>query len=79
LRRFADSPELFASTCANLIARMLDTVPREVELTEIITPLRVKPQGIVLSLAGDTLKLSGEVRVRAGIPPPSVRAECLRM
>ncbi|KAJ6488996.1 heme peroxidase [Mycena sanguinolenta] len=62
MKSFADSPELFASTCADLIARMLDTVPTGVELTEIITPLPVKPSNLVISMAGDTLKLSGEVR-----------------
>jgi hypothetical protein len=61
--RFADSPELFASACADMFARMLDTVPRGVELTEVITPLPVKPHNLILRLAGDTLKLAGEVRV----------------
>ncbi|KAF7375663.1 Peroxidase [Mycena sanguinolenta] len=61
MKSFADSPELFASTCANLIARMLDTVPKGVELTDIITPLPVKPYGVVLSMSGDILKLSGEL------------------
>jgi hypothetical protein len=37
--QFAKSPELFASTCAELFARMLDTVPTGVQLTEVITPL----------------------------------------
>ncbi|KAJ6488990.1 heme peroxidase [Mycena sanguinolenta] len=63
MKSFADSPELFASTCADLIARMLDTVPTGVELTEIITPLPVKPSNLILSMAGDILKLSGEVRL----------------
>ncbi|KAF7375657.1 Peroxidase [Mycena sanguinolenta] len=62
MKSFSDSPELFASTCADLIARMLDTVPTGVELTEIITPLPVKPSSLILSMDGDTLKLSGEVR-----------------
>jgi hypothetical protein len=46
-----------------MFARMLDTVPRGVELTEVITPLPVKPHNLILRLAGDTLKLAGEVRV----------------
>ncbi|KAJ7830415.1 heme peroxidase [Mycena olivaceomarginata] len=62
MKSFADSPELFASTCADMFARMLDTVPRGVELTEVITPLPVKPHNLILRLAGDTLKLAGEVR-----------------
>ncbi|KAJ7239707.1 heme peroxidase [Mycena rebaudengoi] len=59
---FADSPELFASTCAELFARMLDTVPSGVQLTEVITPLPVKPQILSLVLAGNELQFSGQVR-----------------
>ncbi|KAJ7916123.1 heme peroxidase [Mycena leptocephala] len=63
MHSFADSPELFASTCADLFARMIDTVPRDVQLTEVIFPLPVKPiiSGFVLD--GDTLQLSGQVRI----------------
>ncbi|KAJ6522247.1 heme peroxidase [Mycena capillaripes] len=43
MKLFADSPELFASTCADLFARMLNTVPRGVELTDVIALLPVKP------------------------------------
>ncbi|KAJ7144352.1 heme peroxidase [Mycena epipterygia] len=60
---FANSPELFSSTCADLFARMLDTVPRGVQLTEVIKPLPVKPSGLELILDGDTLQFSGEVRL----------------
>ncbi|KAJ6555642.1 putative L-ascorbate oxidase [Mycena vulgaris] len=59
---FAKSPELFASTCGELFTRMIDTVPKGVQLTEVITPLPVKPSGLQLILDGDTLKFSGEVR-----------------
>ncbi|KAJ7342452.1 heme peroxidase [Mycena albidolilacea] len=59
---FANSPELFASTCATLFARMVDTVPRGVQLTEVIKPLPVKPDSVQLVLNGGTLQLSGEVR-----------------
>ncbi|KAJ7287098.1 putative L-ascorbate oxidase [Mycena rebaudengoi] len=62
MQAFANSAELFASTCADLFARMLDTVPRGVQLTEVIKPLPVKPSGLDLVLDGDVLKLSGEVR-----------------
>ncbi|KAJ7288756.1 heme peroxidase [Mycena rebaudengoi] len=59
---FSDSPELFASTCADLLARMVDTVPRGVKLTEVIKPLPVKPANLQLVLAGNQLKFSGAVR-----------------
>ncbi|KAJ7685789.1 heme peroxidase [Mycena polygramma] len=63
MNAFAKSPELFASTCATLFARMLDTVPRDVQLTDVIEPLPVKPANIVFLLDGDSLKFSGLVRL----------------
>ncbi|KAJ6525133.1 heme peroxidase [Mycena capillaripes] len=59
---FAESPDVFASTCASLFARMLNTVPKGVELTQVIDPLPIKPK-IKLILDGDTLKLTGSVRL----------------
>jgi hypothetical protein len=43
---------------------MLDTVPSGVELTDVITPLPVKPSSVKLVMDGDTLQLFGLVRVR---------------
>ncbi|KAF8179602.1 hypothetical protein K438DRAFT_1843111 [Mycena galopus ATCC 62051] len=63
MNSFAQSPELFASTCSTLFARMLDTVPRGVKLTEVITPLPVKPDNLQLTLDGDKLLFSGQVRL----------------
>ncbi|KAJ7657897.1 heme peroxidase, partial [Mycena polygramma] len=63
MRSFADSPELFSSACAQLFARMIDTVPSGVELTEVITPLPVKPIITGFVLDGDTIQLSGRVRL----------------
>ncbi|KAJ6526723.1 heme peroxidase [Mycena capillaripes] len=63
MQSFANSPELFASTCADLFARMIDTVPKGVQLTEVLTPLPVKPDSIQLTLDGDTLQFSGELRL----------------
>ncbi|KAF7328171.1 Peroxidase [Mycena venus] len=62
MRSFAQSPKLFSSTCAELMARMIDTVPKGVQLTEVITPLSVKPSGLDLVLAGNGLQFSGQVR-----------------
>lgn len=67
--RFAKSPELFASTCADLFARMIDTVPRGVQLSEVLTPLPVKPDNLELVLDGDALKFSAEVRVSMSLRP----------
>ncbi|KAJ7463365.1 heme peroxidase [Mycena latifolia] len=63
MRSFANSPDLFASTCATLIARMVDTVPSDVKLTEVITPPSVKPSELSVILAGDMLKVSAEIRL----------------
>lgn len=44
---------------------MIDTVPKGVQLTDVIEPLIVKPQDAQLTYMGDgTLLLTGEVRVR---------------
>ncbi|KAJ7210136.1 heme peroxidase [Mycena pura] len=59
---FAKSPELYASTCATLFARMLDTVPKGVALTEVITPLPVKPSILTMLFNIGTVQFSGEVR-----------------
>ncbi|KAJ7440573.1 heme peroxidase [Mycena latifolia] len=61
----ACSPDLFASTCANLFARMVDTVPKGAQLTDVITPLPVKPNSIKLiyDAATETIAFSGEVRL----------------
>ncbi|KAF7362631.1 Peroxidase [Mycena venus] len=63
MKSFADSPDLFTSTCATLFARMLDTVPSDVELTDVIEPLPIKPATVVLLLDGDKLQFSGFVRL----------------
>ncbi|KAK6980677.1 peroxidase [Favolaschia claudopus] len=62
MRSFADSPELFSSRCSELFARMLDTVPKGVQLSDVITPLPVKPGRIEFKLDGDVLQFAGNVR-----------------
>ena len=58
-------PQVYASTCADLLSRMIHTVPSGVELTEVVEPPPVKPVQIQLSYIGDgTIHLSGTVRVR---------------
>jgi hypothetical protein len=61
---FAQSPDLFARTCATLFARMVDTVPDGVTLTEVIEPLPVKPHEVQVIPMGDgVFVFRGEVRV----------------
>ena len=44
---------------------MIDTVPKGVELTEVIKPLPVKPSQVKLTYSkSGNITLSGEVRVR---------------
>lgn len=58
-------PAVFASTCASLFSRMIDTVPKGVKLTDVIEPLPVKPQNVALTYMDDkNLLLTGDVRVR---------------
>ncbi|KAK7039880.1 peroxidase [Favolaschia claudopus] len=63
MKSFADSPSLFASTCSTLIARMIDTVPKQTQLTDVLTPLPIKPADIRLDLRGSTIEFSGKVRL----------------
>ncbi|THH33252.1 hypothetical protein EUX98_g890 [Antrodiella citrinella] len=53
----------FASTCPTLLARMLNSVPKGVTLTDVISPLPVKPFLMQL-LHGNSsaVQLSGQVR-----------------
>ena len=65
VRRMANEPRFFFSTCNSLIERMLNTVPKEVTLTEVITPIAVKPGLVAATVnANGTLSIEGEVRVR---------------
>ncbi|KAJ7754580.1 heme peroxidase [Mycena metata] len=62
MQSFANSPDLFASTCAALFARMLDTVPSGVQLSDVINPMLVKPATPIFTLDGDVLRFTGRVR-----------------
>lgn len=65
MRDLASSNTVFQSRCAELLARMIDTVPKGVQLTDVITPIPVKPYGVQLSIDDKgQLHLEGYVRVR---------------
>ncbi|KAJ7634362.1 heme peroxidase [Roridomyces roridus] len=66
MRSLADSPSLFSSTCTELFTRMIDTVPSGVQLTDVITPIPIKPANVELTLANDSINVFGQVR------PPAV-------
>jgi hypothetical protein len=64
LIRLSQSSNYFAQTCTNLFTRMIDTVPREVQLTEPVQPMLFKPVNVSLGLnwAGN-MSFSGAIRV----------------
>ncbi|KAF2089701.1 heme peroxidase [Saccharata proteae CBS 121410] len=55
----------FQSKCADILGRMIDTVPSSVILSDIITPVEVKPTDVALSLTtNNTLSFTGRIRIR---------------
>ncbi|KAH8101417.1 putative L-ascorbate oxidase [Cristinia sonorae] len=68
MSKFAN-PDVFRSTCANLLARMIDTVPGGVALTNVLEPIKFKPVAVSLVwVGGGNIKLRGEVRVWNSAP-----------
>ncbi|KAF7330880.1 Peroxidase [Mycena venus] len=64
MEAFAQDPDFFSTQCGSLLERMLNTVPKSVQLSEIINPLPVKPFQLFLSLATNgSLVLSGNIRI----------------
>ncbi|KAH7096162.1 putative L-ascorbate oxidase [Auriculariales sp. MPI-PUGE-AT-0066] len=60
----ANDPNLFRQTCGVLFNKMINIVPSGVQLTEIITPLTVKPRKVEVVHRGDGyLAFNGEVRL----------------
>ncbi|QSZ36084.1 hypothetical protein DSL72_007208 [Monilinia vaccinii-corymbosi] len=58
-------PTNFKTKCSDIFARMIDTVPKSVTLSDVITPIDIKPYKIAVSLgANGTLEFSGYIRVR---------------
>jgi hypothetical protein len=59
----------FLNTCIGLLQRMIETVPKSVVLSDIVTPMEVKP--INASLDFDTkgnIVFSGYIRVSLSLP-----------
>ncbi|EKG14325.1 peroxidase [Macrophomina phaseolina MS6] len=58
-------PSVFQSSCQDILARMIDTVPSNVALTEPLDPILIKPYIQTFSLVNAThLTLTGRIRVR---------------
>lgn len=65
--RALSNPTHFQERCALLMAKMIDTVPSTVTLSEPLTPIDVKPYVNTLALnAAGSIDFSGYVRVRYG-------------
>ncbi|KAG9236578.1 heme peroxidase [Amylocarpus encephaloides] len=56
----------FSSVCSSILQRMIETVPLNVQLSDVIAPYEVKPSGIQLTLlaGGTQIAFSGDIRVR---------------
>ncbi|EPE35609.1 Heme-dependent peroxidase [Glarea lozoyensis ATCC 20868] len=56
----------FNTVCSNILQKMIETVPPESVLSDVIAPYEVKPSGIQLTLlaGGSQIKFSGDIRVR---------------
>lgn len=64
MKAFAKSSTLFNATCGKLFERLIDTVPREVVLSDPIVPYPVKPYQLGLTLVNETsLAFVGYIRV----------------
>ncbi|EEB89476.1 hypothetical protein MPER_12419 [Moniliophthora perniciosa FA553] len=71
-------PGTFRATCADILQRMVDTVPSSVTLTDPIEPIDVKPANLKFYVTSEgTLRFEGQIRIRwterAGDPPPAVQ------
>ncbi|KAH8101425.1 heme peroxidase [Cristinia sonorae] len=65
---FSD-PAVFRSTCSSLFARMIDTVPKGIILSDVITPILFKPVEVQLVwVGGGNVELWGQVRVWNNLP-----------
>jgi hypothetical protein len=64
IRALASDNAGFVSSCGTLLARMLDTVPSSVQLSEPLEPLPVKPWNMQLSLDYEgQLRIAGYIRI----------------
>ncbi|KAJ7244838.1 hypothetical protein C8J57DRAFT_1725427 [Mycena rebaudengoi] len=56
-------PETFDQTYSRLLAQMIDTVPSNVQLTEVISPIPHKVDGVQLSIGASRLLLRASLRL----------------
>ncbi len=59
------NPDVFQAKCADILERMINTVPSTVTLSDVIEPIEVKPYIKVMALNSDgMIYLEGRIRVR---------------
>ena len=62
--RMAASNDFFLATCSTLLERMVNTVPKGVQLSAPIDPIYVKPDGFDMVVNTDsTITIDGTLRV----------------
>lgn len=66
-------PNAFANTCSTILAKMVNTVPSGVTLSDVIAPYELKPTNLQLNVAADgqNLDFTGELRVHTNSLPSS--------
>ena len=70
MRDLASNNQVFQDRCADLLSRMIHTVPKGVQLTDVVTPIPVKPWLAQLSIDNNgKLQFEGYIRVRETILP----------
>lgn len=62
-------PTTFATTCASILQRMIETVPPGTIFSDALQPYEVKPSALQLTLlqGGATIKFEGYIRVRTTV------------
>ncbi|KAL7781786.1 heme peroxidase [Trichoderma afarasin] len=64
ISQMASSNDFFLNTCTTMFERMINTVPRDVKLTDVIKPLKIKPRKLSVTVNDDqTLSVSGFMRI----------------
>ncbi|KAG5653821.1 hypothetical protein H0H81_010289 [Sphagnurus paluster] len=67
------SPDNFSNTCASLFERMINTVPKGVELTDTVDPFENKVSGVSLFPQNGTLVLQATLRRISANPERTVK------
>ncbi|OQU99621.1 hypothetical protein CLAIMM_05231 [Cladophialophora immunda] len=68
-------PNAYAGACSGILAKMVNTVPAGVQLSDVIAPYELKPASLQLNVAADgqNLQFTGELRIHTnGLPSSSI-------